>query len=212
MSLPLLVLGLFIFSLGIVFTLHSSLGLGPWDVLHQGLSGRISLTFGQTSILVGGVLILITVLLGERPGLGTVLNMVLIGLFVDAIQWTRLVPEGAGRSVVVRFAMDVGGVAAVGAGSALYIKAGLGAGPRDSLMLGLHRHTGLRVGWVRTAIEVSALIVGYLLGGTVGVGTAIFALGIGPAVDAAFRLFDVHPHPPPTDRRSSVAHSPTDGV
>lgn len=193
-GLLMLVAGLFLFALGIVLTLHSGLGLGPWDVLHQGLSKHLRLTFGQTSILVGAILLVVGLLLGERPGVGTVLNMVLIGVFIDLIVWSGVVPDAGGRNVVLRLLMDVVGVATVGVGSALYIKAGLGAGPRDSLMLALNRLTGLRVGWVRTGIELVALTIGYLLGGTVGIGTAVFALGIGVAVDVAFRLFNVRPY------------------
>ncbi|MDQ3856320.1 MAG: hypothetical protein M3281_08025 [Chloroflexota bacterium] len=215
-SLPLLVFGLFLFALGIVLTLHSGLGLGPWDVLHQGLSEQIGLTFGQTSILVGGVLVVLTVLLGERPGLGTVLNMLLIGLFIDLIRSTGLVPYAVSHGFALRLGMDCAGVGTVGVGSALYIKAGFGAGPRDSLMLALRRLTGVRVGVARTCIEVTALVTGYLLGGTVGLGTAVFALGIGPAVDLAFRAFNVHAHtsrpePSATARRTAARGSPRSG-
>lgn len=189
--LGLLVGGLFLFALGIVLTLQSGLGLGPWDVLHQGLSKRLPLTFGQSGILVGAVLLTLVVLLHERPGLGTIANIVLIGLFIDLILWTGLVVDLADAALVTRVLMDIIGVVSVGLGSALYIKAGLGAGPRDSLMLALHRITGRRIGLVRTGIELSVLLLGWALGGTVGVGTAIFALGIGPAVELGFKLFGV---------------------
>ncbi|MDP9381266.1 MAG: hypothetical protein M3Q29_14185 [Chloroflexota bacterium] len=193
-QLGLLVVGLFVFALGIVLTLRSRMGLGPWDVLHEGLSLRSPLSFGQAAILIGALIILLNVLLGERPGVGTLANMVLIGLVTDLILWTRAVPDLTGFPIFARLIMDVTGVAFVGMGSALYIKAGLGAGPRDGLMLALTRRSGWRVGPVRTGIELCALLLGWLLGGTVGVGTAVFAFGIGPAVEVAFRLFRVRPH------------------
>lgn len=193
-DLGLLVGGLFLFALGIVLTLRSGLGLGPWDVLHDGLDLRLPITFGQAGILVGAVLLGANLLLGERPGIGTVANAILIGLFIDGILWTGAVPDLAGRGVLAQLPMDLAGVAGVGVGSALYIKAGLGAGPRDGLMLVLTRRTGRRVGMVRTGIELAALLAGWALGGTVGLGTAVFALGIGPAVQAAFQVFNVRPH------------------
>jgi uncharacterized membrane protein YczE len=183
-----LLLGLFLFALGLVLTLQSGLGLGPWDALHQGLSLHAPVTFGQAGIAVGFGVLALTLLLREPVGLGTVLNMVLVGLFIDLILWAGVVPDLSHTPPPVRFLADAGGVATVGLGSALYIGAGLGAGPRDSLMLGLARLTGWRVGVVRAGIELSVLAVGYLLGGTIGVGTLIFAFGIGPAVELAFRL------------------------
>ena len=192
--LVLLVFGLFVFALGIVLTLRSGMGLGPWDVLHDGLSLRLPISFGQAGILVGAALLLLNVALGERPGIGTVANAVMIGLFIDALLYLGIVPDLAGKGLLARLAMDLIGVGTIGVGSALYIKAGLGAGPRDGLMLVLSRRTRQRVGLVRTGIELTALLAGWLLGGTAGVGTAIFALGIGPAVEAAFRLFRVGPH------------------
>ena len=196
-SLGLLVFGLFVFALGIVLTLRSGMGLGPWDVLHDGLSLRLPITFGQAGIFVGVALLVLNVGLGERPGIGTVANAVMIGLFIDALLFLGIVPNFADQRLLARLAMDVAGVGTIGVGSALYIKAGLGAGPRDGLMLVLSRRSRQRVGLVRTGIELTALLAGWLLGGTAGVGTAIFALGIGPAVEAAFRVFRVTPHTPP---------------
>lgn len=186
-----LIAGLFCFALGIVLTLQSRLGLGPWDVFHQGLANRLGLPFGRTSILVGFGVLMLAWALGIRPGVATVLNMLLVGGFIDLILWLGLVPDFAGWSWLVRLAVDVSGVAVVGIGSAFYIKANLGAGPRDGLMLGLARRAGGRVAPVRAAIELSVLAVGFLLGGKAGLGTLIFALGIGPAVSVAFRLFRI---------------------
>ncbi len=189
--LAVLVAGLFCFALGIVLTLKSRLGLGPWDVFHQGLAGRLGLTFGLASIGVGFAVLLLAWALGTRPGVATVLNMVLVGAFIDLIDFLGFVPDLAGQPFLARLAMDVGGVAVVGVGTAYYIKANLGAGPRDGLMLGLARRAGGRVALVRAAIELTVLAIGFLLGGTAGLGTLVFALGIGPAVAVAFRVFRV---------------------
>ncbi len=198
--LALLVAGLFLFAYGITMTLGSGLGLSPWDALHQGLSRHTPLSFGQASIAVGGVIILGSALLRVRPGLGTVCNMVLIGACIDLLAAMHLTLDARQAPVLLRIALHLAGVAVVGLGSALYLKAALGAGPRDSLMLALSRLLGVRVGIVRALIESSALALGFLLGGTIGVGTLLFALGIGPAVDLAFRLLRVSsPHQAPCD-------------
>lgn len=186
-----LLTGLFCFSVGIVLTLRSGLGLGPWDVLHQGLARHLPISFGVASILVGFVVLLSAWALGQRPGIGTVLNMLLVGAFIDLINWTGIVPSFAGRHWTLRLLVDVVGVAVVGLGSAWYIKARLGAGPRDGLMLVLARATGGRVAAARAALELSVLIAGFLLGGTAGIGTLVFAFGAGPAVGLSFRLLRV---------------------
>ena len=189
--LVVLVGGLFVFALGIVLTVRSGLGLGPWDVLHQGLSRRLGVSFGLASIGVGLVVLLVAWALGARPGFGTVANFILVGSFIDLIDWLGFVPAMGNQPWLLRFAIDALGVAVVGIGSALYIKAAFGAGPRDGLMLTLSRRVGGRVAAVRAAIELTVLAIGFLLGGTAGLGTLVFALGIGPAVGLAFRLFGV---------------------
>lgn len=193
-QLGMLLPGLFLFALGIVLTLRAGLGLGPWDVLHQGLSMKLPISFGQAGILVGAGLIVVSALLKEYPGAGTVLNMLLIGSLIDVILWAGLVPDLSRANALVQLLTDVSGVALMGVGSALYIKAGLGAGPRDSIMLAVRRISGMRVGVVRTGIELTALLAGYLLGGTIGIGTLIFALGIGFAVETSFKLLNVQAH------------------
>ena len=145
------VVGLFLFALGVVLTLRSGLGLGPWDVLHQGISRHTPLTFGQASQLVGAVVIGVGLVLRVRPGLGTVLNMLLIGFFVDRLLAVHVIPLAAPYGLAAQLGMDVAGVLLVGLGSGLYIRAKLGAGPRDGLMLGLHRVTGVRVALARGA-------------------------------------------------------------
>jgi len=180
------VVGLWIFALGIVMTLEADLGLSPWDMLHQGIQFNSPLSFGVASVLVGIALLVVTGLLGVRPGLGTILNAVLIGLFIDLQVALDLVPSAAGEPFLVRLALDATGVAFVGIATALYIGAALGAGPRDSLMLAFVERFGWRVGVARTVIELAALAGGLALGGSVGVGTVVFAFGIGPACEAAF--------------------------
>jgi uncharacterized membrane protein YczE len=189
--LALLLLGLACFSLGLVVTLQSQVGLGPWDVFHQGVSRRLGISFGTASIAVGFAILLLAWALGATPGIGSVANMALVGAFVDLYLFLGLVPDFAGRPFALRLLVDCVGVAIVGVGTALYIKANLGAGPRDGLMLTLARRSGGRVGVIRAAIELAALAVGFVLGGTAGLGTLVFALGIGPAVGVAFRVFGV---------------------
>lgn len=181
--------GLACFALGLVLTLKASVGLGPWDVFHQGLTRQIGITMGQANIIVGGAILLLAWLLGARPGLATMLNMLLIGVFVDLFLRLRLVPDFAGTPLPVRVLVDLAGVAVVALGTACYIKANLGAGPRDGLMLALTRRISGRVSVVRATIELTVLALGFLLGGTAGIGTLIFAFGIGPLVGVTFRLF-----------------------
>lgn len=198
-------LGNALFALGITMTLQAGLGLGPWDVLHQGISRHTPLSFGQASQIVGVVIIAVGFLLRVRPGLGTVLNMFMIGFCVDRFMAAHLVPNVAGQGIALRLLLDAAGVLVVGLGTGLYIRASLGAGPRDGLMLGLHRATGQRVALTRGTLELSAACLGFLLGGTVGVGTLIFAFGIGPAVELGFRLFRVRPVPGPPAQRNAAA-------
>jgi uncharacterized membrane protein YczE len=175
--LPQLLPGLVLCGLGLSLMVLADLGLGPWEVLHQGLSKRTGVPIGTVGIAVGFLVLLGWLPLRQRPGVGTVCNVVIIGLVVDAVlAWT---PEPT--QMAVRWASMLGGVVLFGLGSGLYIGAGLGPGPRDGLMTGIAaRGRSLRV--VRTLIELSALGAGWVLGGAVGVGTLVFAVGIGPLV------------------------------
>lgn len=175
--LPRLVAGLFSCGLGLALMVRARLGLGPWEVLHQGLSFRTGVPIGTVGILVGFVVLLLWLPMRQRLGLGTMMNVVLIGLTIDAVLW--LAPTANG--LAVRAACLCVGVVLMGIGSGLYIGAGLGAGPRDGLMTGIAAR-GYSLRLVRTAIELSALAGGWLLGGNVGVGTLLFALAIGPLV------------------------------
>lgn len=186
--------GLLLFAFGVVLNLRSGLGLGPWDVLHQGISLHTPLSFGQASQLVGAVVIGVGLVLRVRPGLGTILNILLIGFFVDRILDTGLIPDITPYNLPSQLAVDLLGVLIVGLGSGLYIRAKLGAGPRDGLMLGLHRLTGWRLAITRGALELSVAAAGFALGGSLGIGTLIFAVGIGPAVELGFRAFELPGH------------------
>lgn len=170
-----LYLGLVLFGGSVALMVRAELGLDPWDVLHQGLSQRTGLRFGWVVIAVGAIVLLLWLPLKQRPGVGTVSNVVVIGLAADA--GLSILPHP--HALVLRFAFLAVGIVANGIATGLYIGAGLGPGPRDGLMTGLAaRGHSIRV--VRTAIEISVLAAGWLLGGSVGVGTVLYALSIGP--------------------------------
>ncbi len=188
-----LLLGLFLCACGIVAFLESRLGLPPWDVLHQGIAARTPLGFGAANVVVGLVVLLSARLLGARIGIGTVANAVLIGLFVTGFLAWLPANALADAPLAVRLGVLLAGVALFGMGSALYIGAAMGAGPRDSLMLVGSIRTGLRIRLVRTVIEGGALAGGLVLGGQAGIGTLVFALLIGPSVELGFRLLAATP-------------------
>jgi uncharacterized membrane protein YczE len=183
-----LVTGLVLCALGILAFLESKLGLPPWDVLHQGIAEHTPLSFGLANEAVAVVVLFLAWRLGSRPGPGTVANAVLIGLVVALVQPVGFVEQLADWPLGARVGLLVAGLALFGAGSALYIGAAMGAGPRDSLMLVGSLRTGARIGAVRAALEASVLVVGYLLGGRAGIGTLAFAALIGPAVEGSFWL------------------------
>ena len=188
-----LVLGLFLCALGIVLFLEARLGLPPWDVLHQGIAKHTPLSFGIANVVVAIVVLGVAWWLGARIGFGTVANAALIGLFVALLQPLQMVHELSHWPLAGRVGLLGLGLVAFGVGSAFYIGAALGAGPRDSLMLVGSRRLGLRIGGVRALIEVSVLVTGLFLGGVVGLGTVVFAALIGPAVEASFWLLSRTP-------------------
>lgn len=169
--------GLVLFGIGVGAMLQSDLGVPPWDVLHQGLARRTGLTVGVWSIIVSVVVLGLWLPLRERYGLGTLLNAVIIGVVIDLT--AVVLPEA--NSTGVAWLMLLGGVVLIGIASGLYIGANLGPGPRDGLMTGIARR-GPSIRLTRAMIEITVLAVGWILGGTLGVGTLIFALGIGPLV------------------------------
>jgi uncharacterized membrane protein YczE len=185
------VFGLAVFGVGVACILRADLGAAPWDVFHSGVSALTGIPVGTVIILTGLSLLLLWVPLREQPGLGTVLNAVEIGLVVDLV--LPIIPDP--DQLVVRFAMMLGGVVLIGLGSGCYIGAGLGPGPRDGLMTGISRH-GVLGRAARTGIEVMALGIGVLLGGSIGIGTAVFAFGIGPLVQLFLPRLTVQPRHP----------------
>jgi Predicted membrane protein len=183
-----LVTGLFLCACGIVCFLESRLGLPPWDVLHQGIANHTPLSFGVANELVGVVVLGLAWLFGSRPGPGTVANAVLIGLFIVIVQPLGFIQHLATWSLPARAGLLVAGMVFFGVGTAFYIGAAFGAGPRDSLMLIGAWRTHVRIGIVRTVLEGTALLAGFALGGRAGVGTLAFALLIGPSVEGSFWL------------------------
>ena len=175
--LPRVVFGLVVFGVGIALMVVADLGLAPWDVLHQGISERTGRGIGTVIIVVGARVVLGFIPLRERVGLGTVLNAIVIGVSANAALTVLDEPEG----LPVRVAAMIGGPVVIAFGSGLYIGAGLGPGPRDGIMTGLARR-GIAVWKARTVIEVVVLVSGVALGGTVGIGTIWFAVGIGPMI------------------------------
>jgi uncharacterized membrane protein YczE len=183
-----LVFGLVVFAFGIVSIYESKLGLSPWDVLNQGLAKHTPLSFGTANIAIALVILALARRLDVRLRVGTIANALLVGTFVDLLLRVGNVQHLAHDDLGVRIALLVAGILVIGFGTAVYIGAGLGAGPRDSLMLGLTQRLRTRVGIVRTFLEVSATALGFALGGTVGIGTLAFALGIGPALELSFAV------------------------
>jgi uncharacterized membrane protein YczE len=169
--------GLLLFGASLALLVRSRLGLDPWDVFHQGLAIQSGIPIGTVTILVGVVVLLLWIPLGQRPGIGTIANVILVGLSLDATLAMMPTPT----DLRVRWVYLVAGIVLNGIATGAYIGAALGPGPRDGLMVGLaDRGHSLRV--VRTTIELTVLVVGWLLGGTVGIGTVLFALAIGPIV------------------------------
>ena len=178
--------GLLLFGLAIVLMLESGLGLPPWDVLHQGIARHTPLTLGVASIAVGVVILAFAWIAGQPPGLGTIANAVVIGAAIDLLQAIDAVDRLSEAGLPARIAMLAAGVLLFGVGSAFYIGAGFGAGPRDSLMIALSRRTSRRIGLVRATMEITVLVSGVALGGVAGVGTLTLALLVGPVVELAF--------------------------
>ena len=171
-----LIVGLLLYGFTMALMVQSGLGLDPWDVFHEGLTRHVPLSFGQVVIAVGAIVLLLWIPLRQRPGIGTVLNVLLIGLAADA----GIALVAAPDEMWARVTLLVVGVVGNGLAGALYIGARLGAGPRDGVWVAIVERTHLSVRLVRTSIELTVLATGFLLGGTVGVGTAAYALAIGP--------------------------------
>ena len=176
--------GLAIFGLGDGLIIQSGLGNAPWSVLAQGIALKSGLSIGTSTLIVGSLVLALWIPLRERPGFGTLSNIIIISLFIEIA--TNIFPKQ--ENILPGVIFTLVGIAMVGIGSSLYITCGLGPGPRDGAMTGLHQRTGVRVGRVRLGLEVVVSIVGALLGGTLGLGTLLFALLIGQSVAISFGL------------------------
>ena len=184
--LPGLLAGLVLFGVGIALMAEAGMGLGPWEVFHQGIATQTGLQLGTVSILLGIPILLAWFPLGERPGVGTLLNIALIGTATNVA--LGVLPAANGQPLAL--VMMAVGVVTIAAGSGLYLASDLGPGPRDGLMTGLHYRFGWSIRRARTAVELTVLAAGFVAGGTIGLGTVVFALGIGPLVQVMLRLFD----------------------
>ncbi|MET3984630.1 hypothetical protein [Streptomyces sp. PvR034] len=200
-----LYVGLALYGASSAFLVRAGLGLDPWDVFHQGIAQRTGWTIGTVSVVVGALVLLLWVPLRQRPGLGTVSNVFAVGLSMDGT--LAVLPDV--RGAVAQGALLVAGIVLNGVATGLYIAARFGPGPRDGLMTGLHRRTGRSVRLVRTAIEVTVLAAGFLLGGTVGIGTVAYALAIGPLSQIFLRVFAL---PAPQPRPDEVPERPSPGA
>lgn len=179
--------GLTLYGFSMALMLRANLGLDPWDVLHQGIAPSLGLSFGMTVNIIGLIVLLLWIPLRQRPGIGTVLNIVVIGTAVDLSLLILPMPEG----YPLRFLFLILGIGLNGLAGGAYIGAGLGPGPRDGLMTGLCARTGWPVKIVRTAIELTVLAVGWLLGGTAGLGTVLYAISIGWVVHHTLPWFRI---------------------
>ena len=183
--------GLAFFGFGIALFLRANLGLAPWDIFHKGLSKKLDISIGLVIVGVGLLLLLLWIPLRQRPGVGTILNAIEIGLVVNLAKPLIGEPD----QVIIRALMVIAGVLVIGLGSALYIGAGLGSGPRDGLMLGLSKYAirghqiSIRV--ARTFVELTVMVAGLFLGGSIGIGTLIFMFGIGPLVQLILPRFEM---------------------
>lgn len=186
-----LIFGLLLYAAGIALTIKANIGYGPWEVFHFGLAKTVGLTIGIAGIVVGLAIIVIIVLMGEKIGIGTILNMLLIGLFLDAILLSGILPTI--QNTYIGMLVLIAGLYTISIGSYFYISSGFCAGPRDGLMVSLTRRTGLPIGVIRSIIELAAIGVGWLLGGMVGLGTVLYGLAIGFCVQSTFRLLRFNP-------------------
>jgi len=188
-----LLVGLYLVGLGLAMMIHTGLGVPPWDVLSQGLQFQTGWSFGIAATVISAIVLLLWIPIRQKPGIGTLINAISIGPFADLSK--PLMPEIEGFWANLAFVLV--GLAVVAVGSGLYISAGLGGGPRDGLMVGLTRVLGLPFWAVRTSCEALVLISGWLLGGTVGLGTALFAVGIGYMLQVTMKLFGFDPKASP---------------
>lgn len=185
-----LFVGLVLYGIAIALMIRGNIGASPWDVFAQGLSRTVGISFGLCTIIISAVVLLFWIPLKQRPGIGTIANAILVGVFADV--GLALIPQA--NHLALQTLSFAAGLFMLAFATALYIGAGLGPGPRDGLMTGLVRVTGRPVWLIRTGIELTVVVVGFLLGGVVGAGTAAFALGVGPLTQVTLRWLRVDLH------------------
>lgn len=183
--------GLFLYSLGILFTINANIGYSPWDIFHVGLSNTLNISIGMATIFTGLAIGILAITLGENVGIGTILNMLLIGGFIDLLMKLGVVDKT--DNFFIGIIMMIVGLLIIALATFLYISSGFGAGPRDSLLVAITRKTSFQIGLCRGIIEFSALFVGWKLGGKVGIGTVLSAGLIGICIQLVFKIlkFDV---------------------
>lgn len=181
-----MIIGFILCAIGIVLTINANLGLSPWDVLHEGIYIKTGITMGKASIAVGTLVVLANIALGENVGWATIINMVLVGILMDFLMLNNLIPIA--DNFTSGLIMMILGMFILGIGCVLYLSTGFGSGPRDGMMVAIQKKTGGSLSFIRNTMEVLALVVGYILGGTVGVGTVISAFGLGYCIQIAFKL------------------------
>ena len=186
-----LIFGVILYAIGIAFTVNANVGVAPWDAFHQGLSLNFNITFGQASITIGFIILVINYILGEQIGIGTIVNIFGIGIFVDYIFQMKIVPVAS--SLFSGLVMLYIGAVIICFATYFYIAAGYGAGPRDGLMVALMKKTGMKIGFIRAFIEISVLTIGFLMGGKIGIGTVLLGFSVGPIMQFIFKIikFDV---------------------
>lgn len=188
-----LVWGLFLFSIGVVLSMNAKIGLSPWDVLHTGLASKVHIPVGESIIAVGLVIVIIVAILNEPLGLGTLANMILVGTFVQIIFSFNIIPVNTSGSLLIGILMLFIGTTLIAYGTFRYVKAGFGAGPRDSLMVIIARKTGWKMGTCRYVVEALALGIGFFMGGLAGIGTAFSIVFIAVAVQVIFKVMKFEP-------------------
>jgi uncharacterized membrane protein YczE len=194
-----LFIGLFLYGAGCALTIEAGLGVDPWTVFAEGLSVHTGIGIGWITNIVGFVVLLLWIPLRQKPGIGTIANILLVGTSIQAVLW--IVPPVSGLGLQI--GVLLGGILMVAIASGLYIGARFGPGPRDGLMTGMHARLGWPIWLCRALVEASVLVIGWLLGGTVGVGTILFAVLIGPLVHIALPLLDTRK--PPVHEEADVA-------
>jgi len=183
--------GLFLYGLGIIITMRANVGYAPWEVLHSGISQTLGVSIGLVNTVVGAIIVVICFVLGEKIGIGTIFNMFMIGLFMDLILFLNFIPLI--HNFWIGSAVMILGLFTIALGTYFYISSSFGAGPRDSLMVAVTRKTKLPVGLCRGILEVSVVIIGWFLGGLVGLGTVLSAFAIGFCVQITFKILKFDP-------------------